>query len=117
MPCVPSRTTMALLQRLSSRSPDALSISLAASKDALFSLRPLRSHVARMKKQLSKSGRAGWTFIDVLSDFSLLVYLSQFLDAEADMPKILASVADRDVPLDDGYKILISSIAGLDGSY
>lgn len=70
-----------------------------------------------MKKQLSKSGRAGWTFIDVLSDFSLLVYLSQFLDAEADMPKILASVADRDVPLDDGYKILISSIAGLDGSY
>jgi len=70
-----------------------------------------------MKRQLGKSGTQGWTYVDVLGDFNLLIYLCQFLDVNADMPKICQSIADRDVPLDDGYKIIISSIAGLDGSY
>ena len=70
-----------------------------------------------LKKQLSKSGTAGWTFIDLLSDFHLLLYLSQFLDMNADMPKICAAVTDRSIPLDDGYKIIITSIAGMDSSY
>mmetsp|Transcript_15663 Transcript_15663/g.33071 ORF Transcript_15663/g.33071 Transcript_15663/m.33071 type:complete len:504 (+) Transcript_15663:63-1574(+) len=70
-----------------------------------------------MKRQLSKSGQAGWTFIDLLSDFALLLYLCKFLDVKTDMPKICASVKDREVPLDDGYKIIITSMAGMDGSY
>jgi nuclear protein localization protein 4 homolog len=70
-----------------------------------------------LKKQLSKSGTAGWTYVDLLSDFNLLIYLSKFLDVNADFPKITQSVVDRDVPLDDGYKIIIASIAGLDGAY
>jgi nuclear protein localization family protein 4 len=71
-----------------------------------------------MRRQLSKSGQSGWTFIDLLSDFALLLYLCKFLDARTDMPKICASVTDREnVPLDDGYKIIISSMAGMDGSY
>jgi len=70
-----------------------------------------------MKRQLSKSGQAGWTFIDLLSDFALLLYLCKFLDVSQDMPKICESVKDREVLLDDGYKIIISSMAGMDGSY
>lgn len=70
-----------------------------------------------MKRQLSKSGQNGWSFIDLLSDFELLLYLCKFLDVKTDMPKICQSVKDREVPLDDGYKIIISSMAGMDGSY
>lgn len=70
-----------------------------------------------MKRQLSKSGTAGWNLIDLLSDFALLLYLCRFLDVKTDMPKICESVRDRNVPLDDGYKIIITSMAGMDGSY
>lgn len=70
-----------------------------------------------MKKHLSKSGTAGWTFTDRLADFNLLIYLSKFLDVNADFPKICASIVDRSVPLDDGYKLIIKSMAGIDGSY
>jgi nuclear protein localization family protein 4 len=70
-----------------------------------------------LKRQLSKSGTAGWTFIDLLSDFNLLIYLSKFLDVNADFPKICQAVVDRSVPLDDGYKIIITSMAGVQGAY
>jgi len=70
-----------------------------------------------MRRQLSKSGKNGWTFVDLLSDFALLLYLCKFLDVGTDMPKVCRSVRDREVPLDDGYKIIISSMAGMDGSY
>lgn len=71
-----------------------------------------------MKRQLSKSGQSGWTFVDLLADFALLLYLCQFLDVQTDMAKICASVKDREnVPLDDGYKLIISSMAGMDSSY
>jgi nuclear protein localization family protein 4 len=70
-----------------------------------------------LKKQLSKSGSAGWTFIELLSDFHLLLYLSQFLDMSADVPKICESVVNRDIPLKEGYKLIIGSMAGIDGSY
>jgi nuclear protein localization family protein 4 len=71
-----------------------------------------------LKQQLSKSGTSGWTFLDLLSDFFLLIYLTEFLDMNADFPKICQSIVDpENVPLDDGYKIIIASIAGLDGAY
>jgi Nuclear pore protein len=70
-----------------------------------------------MKKQLQKSGSAGWTFVDLLADFNLLIYLSKFLDVDTDLAKICKSIVDRDVPLEDGYKLIIASMAGLDGSY
>jgi nuclear protein localization family protein 4 len=70
-----------------------------------------------LKRQLSKSGTAGWAFMDLLSDFNLLVYLAKFLDVNADFPKICQSVVNREVPLDDGYKIIIASMAGVDGAY
>lgn len=70
-----------------------------------------------LKKQLSKSGTTGWTFVDLLADFNLLIYLSKFLDVDADPPKMCASIVDRSILLDDGYKLIIKSMAGLEGSY
>eukprot|EP00980_Cylindrotheca_fusiformis_P023527 scaffold10571_cov154-Cylindrotheca_fusiformis.AAC.5 len=70
-----------------------------------------------LKRQLSKSGTSGWTFIDLLSDFNLLIYLAKFLDVNADFPKICQSITDRSVPIDDGYKIIITSLAGVEGAY
>jgi len=70
-----------------------------------------------MKRQLSKSGTSGWNFIDLLSDFNLLIYLTKFLDITTDFPKICKSITDRNIPLDDGYKIIIASMAGMDGAY
>ena len=70
-----------------------------------------------MKRQLSKSGSAGWTFMDLLSDFNLLIYLCKHLDLQSDIKKICQSVVDRDVSLDEGYKLIIASMAGLDNAY
>lgn len=88
-----------------------------ANRDGLSSAdrKPSKSE---LKKQLSKSGTAGWTMIDLLSDFHLLLYLAEAgLDINGDLPQICTSVINKEVPLDDGYKILIKSIAGLEGSY
>mmetsp|Transcript_26578 Transcript_26578/g.37438 ORF Transcript_26578/g.37438 Transcript_26578/m.37438 type:complete len:499 (-) Transcript_26578:173-1669(-) len=70
-----------------------------------------------MKRQLQKSGKEGWTFLDLLSDFNLLIYLCKFLDVATDIPKICESVVDRSKGLDEGYKLIIASMAGMDGSY
>lgn len=70
-----------------------------------------------LKRQLQKSGKEGWDFVDRLADFNLLLFLAQFLSVETDFPKICRSIIDRDVPLDDGYKILIKTLAGMEGSY
>lgn len=70
-----------------------------------------------MKKQLSKSGSAGWTFVDLLADFNLLIYLCNYLDLQGDLQKICQSIVDRDIPLDEGYKLIIASMAGLDNAY
>ncbi|CAI5733341.1 unnamed protein product [Hyaloperonospora brassicae] len=47
-----------------------------------------------------------------ISDFQLLVFLSDFLDLQTDIPVICRAVRDSDVPLDSGYPILIDSVAG-----
>eukprot|EP00547_Thalassionema_nitzschioides_P017231 CAMPEP_0194244712 /NCGR_PEP_ID=MMETSP0158-20130606/11794_1 /TAXON_ID=33649 /ORGANISM="Thalassionema nitzschioides, Strain L26-B" /LENGTH=448 /DNA_ID=CAMNT_0038980269 /DNA_START=47 /DNA_END=1389 /DNA_ORIENTATION=- len=62
-----------------------------------------------LKNQLSKAGKAGWTFQDLLSDFQLLLYLSQFLDMATDLPPICESVVDSESkPLNEGYKLIIA---------
>jgi nuclear protein localization family protein 4 len=71
-----------------------------------------------MKRTLQKSGSSGWSFEDRLADFNLLIYLSDFLDLNADYPKICAALTDRaTTPLADGYKLIIKSLAGIEGSY
>ncbi len=51
-------------------------------------------------------------YIDLLSDFELLKFLTQIFDMETDMAKICTSVIDRDVPLDEGYTLIINSMLG-----
>jgi len=70
-----------------------------------------------MKRQLSKSGSAGWTFVDLLADFNLIVYLCDYLDVKTDMVKICTSIVDREVPLDEGYRLIIGALAKLDHAY
>jgi nuclear protein localization family protein 4 len=58
-------------------------------------------------------GKQGWTLIDMLADFHLLLFLCDYLDIDTDMPIICQSVLDRSIPLVDGYVLLIKSIAGV----
>jgi nuclear protein localization family protein 4 len=69
-----------------------------------------------MRRQLQKSGTSGWTFEDRLADFNLLLFLSDHLDVAADFPKICAAVVGKQ-PLEDGYKLILKSLAGMEGSY
>lgn len=70
---------------------------------------------ADLRAQLERAGSQGWTLLDVLSDFHLLLFLaSSFLDLQQDLPKICQSLLDRSVPLDEGYSLLLRSIAGMD---
>ena len=50
----------------------------------------------------------------MLADFQLLLYLCDFLSPSDDLPLLCRAVMDREVPLDDGYQLLIRSIAGMD---
>jgi len=68
-----------------------------------------------MKKQLSLAGKQGYTFTQLLADFHLLLFLSDFLD-HSDMSKICDAVG-KGRELDEGYKIIISSMAGIDGGF
>jgi len=76
-----------------------------------------------LKQQLSKANTAGWTFIDLLSDFQLLFFLSQYLDIATDLPSICDAIVHKDdtnadkKELNEGYKLIIAGIAGLDNAY
>ncbi len=67
-----------------------------------------------LKRQLSKAGQKGFSFVSLLADFQLLLYLCEFLDMTNDLPRVCQSVLDRSVPLDEGYMLLIRSLAGMD---
>jgi len=69
-----------------------------------------------LKAQLQKVGRQGWTFKSILTDFQLLLFLTDHLDMNTDMPLICASLTNPDGPgaLDEGYQLIIRSIAGID---
>jgi len=68
-----------------------------------------------MRTQLQKAGTNGWTFVDMLGDFHLLLFLCNFLDISTDIPRICQSILDKSQPLDEGFKLIISSLAGMDG--
>ena len=66
------------------------------------------------QSKFCRVGKKGWTFSDLLADFQLLLYLCQFLDLHHDIPYLCKAVTEREIPLDDGYQLLIRSIAGFD---
>jgi len=67
-----------------------------------------------LKTQISKEGQKGWKLIDLLADFHLLLFLSNFLSIHEDIPQICRSIMHREIPLDEGHVLLIRSYAGMD---
>lgn len=66
-----------------------------------------------LKTQISKSGKEGWKLESLLADFSLLLFLGNYLSFNDDIPLICRSILDPEVPLDDGYALIIRSLAGM----
>jgi nuclear protein localization protein 4 homolog len=56
----------------------------------------------------------GWQFLDLIADFHLLLFLSDYLSFDHDIPTICASIINRETPLSEGYEILLKSMAGLE---
>jgi len=67
-----------------------------------------------LKTQVLAAGKGGWTLLDKLADFQLLLFLSQYLDLNTDIRNICISVLHRDIPLDEGYQLIVRSIAGIE---
>jgi len=68
-----------------------------------------------LKRQISKVGQKGWTLLDLLSDFHILLYLATCgaLSMEDDIPHICQAIVNR-TPIGEGHTLLIRSLAGLD---
>ena len=67
-----------------------------------------------MKAQLQDAGKSGWTFVDLLSDFHLLLFLTDFLGME-EVCVLCESVCDKaNVPLGEGHVDLLRAIAGIE---
>jgi nuclear protein localization protein 4 homolog len=67
-----------------------------------------------LKSQLEKVGKTGWTFKSILTDFQLLLFLCDFMDISSDMVVICNAINNEDVPLEEGYQLIIRSVAGID---
>jgi nuclear protein localization family protein 4 len=66
-----------------------------------------------LKAQISRAGKQGWSMKDLLGDFHLLLFLCDYMDMNNDIPRICKAVTDPDTPLDEGYQLIIRSLAGL----
>jgi len=67
-----------------------------------------------LQRQIVKAGTQGWTYQSLIADFQLLLFLCDYLSLEDDIPKIVNSVLNPEIPLEDGHLLYIRSIAGLD---
>ncbi len=67
-----------------------------------------------LKTQVLGAGKGGWTLLDKLADFQLLIYLSRFLALETDLKNVCVSVLHREIPLDEGYQLIVRSLAGIE---
>lgn len=48
-----------------------------------------------------------------IADLQLLLFLADFLDLKTDIPVICQSILNPDtVPLDEGYEMILNSVAG-----
>lgn len=49
----------------------------------------------------------------LLADFHLLLFLSNFMDMANDIPRLCHAITDLDAELDEGDQIIIRSIADM----
>ncbi len=68
-----------------------------------------------MKKQFTRLNKNGWRFIDLISDFEFLLFLCDMLDTRHDIPDICDTIVNKgEKTLNEGYVLIIRSLAGLD---
>lgn len=65
-----------------------------------------------LKAHLQQRKRSGGKFVRSLSDFHLLLFLSRHLDLNSDIA-LLADAITNDNEIQDGYRLIIESIAGM----
>jgi hypothetical protein len=64
-----------------------------------------------VKRQLDRAQEnRGWTMEDMLADFHLLLFLSDFFPIHEDMPLIVQSVVDKAQPLSEGFKLMLEHL-------
>lgn len=68
-----------------------------------------------LKKQISKADTKGWKLQQLLGDFQLLLYLTQFLDLKSDLVPICNAILspDKSIPITEGHALIIRSLAGM----
>ena len=68
-----------------------------------------------LKKQISKADTKGWKLQQLLGDFQLLLYLTQFLDLKSDLVPICNAILspDKSIPITEGHALIIRSLAGI----
>jgi nuclear protein localization protein 4 homolog len=73
-------------------------------------------NVSDIKKQLSKVGKEGWNMQSLVADFHLLLFIanSGIFNMDEDFPLICQSVLNKEIPLNEGYVLILRSIAGMD---
>mmetsp|Transcript_1178 Transcript_1178/g.3540 ORF Transcript_1178/g.3540 Transcript_1178/m.3540 type:complete len:452 (+) Transcript_1178:225-1580(+) len=70
-----------------------------------------------LKELLGKARSSTGNLVDALADFGLLLFLMSFpqiFDHGGFMPAVCACVTNREVPLDEGYGLILYSFAGMD---
>ncbi|CAN6467828.1 unnamed protein product [Victoria cruziana] len=73
---------------------------------APVTMRALKNHLDRVKHA---------AFVKRISDFHLLLFLARFLDVKSDVP-ILAECVQAQMPVPEGYQLLIESLASAGGN-
>jgi len=71
-----------------------------------------------LKEQISKSGSKpgggqGWTLAARLGDLQCLLFLSNVLDMNSDLPPICDAVVNPEHKLEEGFVVIIENLAGL----
>ena len=59
------------------------------------------------------SDKGNQPFRERISDFALLIYLCEFMDINSEMASVCQSVANKDIPLEEGYQMIIESLSGM----
>ena len=62
---------------------------------------------------LLSTDKGNLPFAERIADFALLIYLCEFMDINAEMAAVCQSVANREIPLEEGYQMIIESLSGM----
>lgn len=68
-----------------------------------------------LKEQISKvDSKSGWSLAALLGDLQCLLFLSNVLDMNTDLPLICDAIVNPEHKLEEGFALIIRSIAGIE---